>query len=78
MKRNLTLAIDEKLLEQARIVAVKQRTSLTQMVRNFLESTVKNDTAFQAAREHLLGLIATPPLIVGAKRWTRDELHERQ
>lgn len=77
-KRNLTLAIDEMVLEQARIIAVKRRTSLTRLVRGFLKTLVKNDTEYQDARARLLKLTADPPLAVGPMRWTRDELHERR
>ena len=37
--RNLTLAIDEELLEKARIVAIRRRTSVSKIVRRHQRNT---------------------------------------
>ena len=40
MPRNLTLAIDEDLLQKARVLAAMNRTTVNAMVREFLEHAV--------------------------------------
>lgn len=49
MTKNLTLAIEDELLDRARIIAAIRRTSVNAMVREFLEREVKRE-ASQAAR----------------------------
>ena len=40
MAKNITLAIDEDLLDRARVLAAMRRTSVNEMVRQFLEAEV--------------------------------------
>ncbi len=49
MAKNITLAIDEELLAKARVLAAIRRTSVNEMVREFLQSEVGRETG-QAAR----------------------------
>ena len=71
---NLTLSIDEKLLERARVAAQAQGKSVNQLVREYLEqlSDAKNlESALEDFRKTSgLG---------HRKNWrfNRDELHER-
>lgn len=76
-RRNLTLAIDEDLLQRARIAAARKRTTVTRMVREYLTSVAQQDIESERAIERLEERMAHPPLAVGDRRWTRDELHER-
>ena len=71
--QNLTLAIDDELLKEARKLAIDRDTTVNQMVREFLESIVRQASDRVAARERLLS--RRYPL--GEIRWTRDELYER-
>ena len=76
-KHNLTLALDADLLERARVVAVRRRTTVTRMVRDYLRTVVDGDEAWRGAAERLRQKMEEAPLSVGGRRWTRDELHER-
>jgi len=49
LPKNITLAIDEDLLDKVRVLAAIKRTSVNEMVRQFLEREVKRETA-QASR----------------------------
>ncbi len=49
MTKNLTLAIEDDLLDKARVLAAMKRTSVNEMVRVFLEREVKREAA-QASR----------------------------
>ena len=77
MKKNLTLTIDEDVLERARLEAVRSRRSLTSLVREFLERLGTDERIRLAASRRLGRLMSRRPLVVGRREWTRDELHER-
>jgi len=55
--RNLTLAIDEDLLDKVRVLAAMKRTSVNEMVRGFLQRAVEEEREADEAREALLRLI---------------------
>ena len=74
---NLTLKIDDKLLEKARLLAVNRKTSINTIVRRRLEEFVKSDLSRQAALKGLESFYSRCGARVGKKTWTRDELHER-
>ena len=57
MTRNLTLAIDDDLLDKVRVLAAMKRTSVNEAVRGFLAQWVQQETAKDEAREALLKLI---------------------
>lgn len=40
---NITISIDEKLYRQARIYAVSRNTTVTQLLRNFLQETIPDN-----------------------------------
>jgi hypothetical protein len=75
-KKNVTLALDEDLLDQARIVAAKRRTSITELIRRSLEDLVSGDQSRKRAREWLATMMSKPAYRVD-RTWTREELHER-
>ena len=49
MQKNLTLSIDKDLLDKARVLAAMRRTSVNEMVRQFLERETAQEVE-QAAR----------------------------
>ncbi len=57
MTRNLTLAIDDALLDKVRVLAAMKRTSVNEMVRGFLIRLVEEERSKDEAREALLRLI---------------------
>lgn len=44
MKKNLTLSIDEDLLQKARVLAAMRKTSVNEMIREFLEGQIGTET----------------------------------
>jgi len=77
MKRNLTLAIEEEILDRARLVAAKRKRSLTDLVRDFLRRIAREDREREASLRRLRKMMGAKPLEVGRRRWTRDDLHAR-
>lgn len=77
MTRNLTLAIDEGLLDKVRVLAAIKRTSVNEMVREFLTRLVEQEQSKDEAREALLKLIDESEGR-GGEGWrppTRDETY---
>ncbi len=57
MPKNLTLSIEEDLLDKARVLAAMKRTSVNEMVREFLARVVREEQERDESREQLLELI---------------------
>ncbi len=76
-KQNLTLVVEEDLLLAARKIALDQRTSVNQLVRDYLATLVEEPGRRRLARARLKQMFETGLVTVGKKTWTRDELHER-
>ena len=77
---DLTIALEQKLLEEADRKAVQEGTSLPDLVRTYLESYV--GAGEQPARQReaiarLLDLSSKVQSGSGGRKWTRDEIHER-
>ncbi len=75
---NLTLSIDADLLKRARKIAIDRDSSLTGLIRGFLEELVRREeTGNEVAAAELEELFRRSAMVVGTKSWSRDELHER-
>jgi hypothetical protein len=76
-KQNLTLVIEEDLLRAARKVALDQRTSVNQLVREYLAELVEDPSRRLLARARLRKAFETGLVDVGDRTWSRDDLYER-
>ncbi|MCI0652975.1 MAG: DUF6364 family protein [Methylococcaceae bacterium] len=75
--KNITLSIDERVLEKVRRYASESGSSVNQLVREFLTGIAeRNDRADQVKRQ-IRDLSEQSTAQIGSKSWTRDELHER-
>jgi plasmid stability protein len=74
---NLTIAIDDDVLKQARIRAIEQGTSVNAVLRDYLTDYAKIRAKHEKAVKDLLRLSQRAKARRGTRRWTRDELHER-
>lgn len=75
---NITLNVDEKTLKKARKIAVDKNTTLTEMIREFLESLAKRDTLDRdRAVKALDQSFKKYSRRMGPRSWTRDSLYER-
>ena len=75
--KNVTLAIDEALLREARRIAAERSTTLNAMIREFLEELARNESQAAKARGRIVDLCRETNAEVGPRTWSRDELHER-
>lgn len=75
---NVTLSIDKTLLKRARIIALKNDTTVNAMIRDFLEREVsKYESPVDGTVDALEKLFAKTQTPIGKITWSRDELHER-
>ena len=76
-KQNVTLVVEEDLLLAARKVALDQRTSVNQLVREYLAALVEEPGRRRLARARLSKAFETGLVEVGDRRWSRDDLYGR-
>ncbi len=76
--KNITLSIEDEILERVRIVAAEKRTSINAMVREFLTEIANRDAKIAAARRELLELMDRSTGDMGPDwKWSREETYER-
>ena len=76
-KQNVTLVIEEELLLAARKIALDQRTSVNQLVREYLAALVEAPSRRRLARARLRQAFEGGLVEVGERTWRRDDLYER-
>ena len=76
--KNITLAIDDEVLDRVRIVAAEKKTTVNALVREFLADLAGRDERLAEARKQLLRLMDTSKGRM-APDWTfdREDTHER-
>ncbi len=77
MTKNITLAIDEDVLDRVRRIAVEKKTTVNGLVRDYLVRLADQHDRAANARKRLLELADESTAEVGPITWTRDELNER-
>lgn len=75
--KNVTIALDEATLREARRIAAERSTSLNHLIREFLERLTLRESRSRTARRRIAELCRNARAEVGERTWTRDELHER-
>jgi hypothetical protein len=73
--KNITLAIDDDILDAGRAYALRHQTTLNALVRDLLAKTVLQDT--EASILEMFRLMDNNPGNSHGRRWTREELHVR-
>ena len=76
-KQNVTVVVDEDLLLAARKVALDQRTSVNQLMREYLTALVEDPSRRRLARARLKKTFETGLVDVGDRNWSRDDLYDR-
>jgi hypothetical protein len=75
--KNLTLAIDESLLDEVRVAAAKKGTTVNAMVRDYLVSVAKLEDRKDRARRRIRELAEKSTAEVGSITWKREDLYDR-
>jgi hypothetical protein len=77
---NVTLTLDDDLVKRVRKIAVERDTTLTGMVRAYLQEVAEGDASSGRNRRELERLEETfrrYQFNMGKKTWKREDLHER-
>ena len=77
MPKNLTLSLDDELLDAMKLIAARRRTSVNAMVRGFLQSEAAKERAKDEARESLLRLARERQGDMGSQKWSREAVYDR-
>lgn len=77
MTKNITLAIDEAVLDRVRIIAAERKTTVNGLVRNYLENLSGADDKRARLAKRIDELRAKSTLEVGPVTWSRGDLYER-
>ena len=75
--RNITLSVDEKVLDVVRRHAVEHNSTVNALVRDYLTNLAAHADRAKNARARLRELSAESSGRLGKKTWTRDDLHDR-
>lgn len=75
MAKNITLAINEDLLDKVRVLAALKRTSVNELVRDYLQHLVDQEQEYDEATEALLRLARGSQARMGDWRPSREETY---
>ena len=76
-KQNLTLVVEDDLLLAVRKIALDRRTSVNQLVREYLTALMNDTGRRRLARARLSEVLEAGLVEVGERTWSRDDLYER-
>jgi Family of unknown function (DUF6364) len=75
--KNITLSVDETVLERVRVYAAKRKTTVNRLVREHLDQLAQSERQQDSARERLLKLIDESPARLGPNwKWNREDAYE--
>ena len=77
---NITLSLDDDLIKEVRKIAVEQDTTLTGMVREYLQKLAAENSVSgrrRREREALERSFARFQFKLGRRNWKREDLHAR-
>jgi predicted transcriptional regulator len=77
---NVTLSLDDELVKKIRKIAVERDTTLTGLIRQYLEQVAAEDSALgrkRREREALEHTFQTFHFKIGKRNWSRADLHAR-
>ncbi len=77
MTKNITLAMDEAVLDRVRIIAAERKTTVNGMVREYLERVAATEEKASRFAERIRELRSRSRLEVGPITWKRDDLYDR-
>jgi hypothetical protein len=77
--QNITLSLPEEDLREARVLAARRGTSVSQLLARMLSELVEQETGYARARERSLDRLREGADLGtgGHIGWSRDSIHER-
>jgi hypothetical protein len=77
MPRNITLALDEEILQEARVLAARQGLSVSAFLRRELSRLVEDQRGYARARDAAVRRLAHGTSLGGGSLPSREDLHDR-
>lgn len=75
--KNITLRIDEEMLDDAREIAASRATSVNALVRDYLQGLVSDQRRREEARREILDLCTQSTAELGERKWSREDIYDR-
>ena len=75
---NITLRVDNDILDAVRRYSAQKNSSVNALVREFLTNLAGHENRARRARARMRQLSKQSQGRLGSKSWTRQDLHERQ
>ena len=77
MKRNLTVQLDEKIIQKARIVANRRSMSISRLVSEEISHAADKDMSWEHVKKRALRQLDNPFHLGGGWLPSRESLHQR-
>jgi predicted CopG family antitoxin len=75
--KNITVTVGDEVYRRARVIAAEQDTSISALVKRFLESLGGAETEFERKKREELEVRDQITAFDGGNRLGRDEIHDR-
>ena len=77
MKQNITLSLDKDLIQRAKVISAKRRSSISNMLSQELQRIVESAEKYEVAKRKAISDLRTGYHLGGIITASREELHER-
>jgi len=77
VKQNITLSLDKDLIQRAKVISAKRRSSISNMLSQELQRIVESAEKYEVARRKAISDLRTGYHLGGIITASREELHER-
>lgn len=77
MKQNITLSLDKDLIQRAKVISAKRRSSISTMLSQELERIIESAESYKVSRKKAISHLRTGYHLGGIITASREELHER-
>jgi predicted transcriptional regulator len=76
---NITLRVDEEIIKKVKKIAIDRNTTMTEMIRQFLETAARrDDSAKRLALAELRASFRKLSRDMGPRSWTREDLYDHR
>jgi hypothetical protein len=77
VKQNITLSLDKDLIQKAKVISAKRRSSISNMLSQELQRIIESAEKYKVAKRKAISDLQTGYHLGGIITASREELHER-
>ena len=77
MKQNITLSLDKDLIQKAKVISAKRRSSISNMLSQELQRIIESAESYEVSKKKAICNLRTGYHLGGIITASREELHER-